>query len=74
MPGTVLYVAVGGENKIAAYELESRTGSLLHLGDTPCPAPFQLASDPGNRFLYAVSMVRFRCAARTTSHRPIKLH
>ena len=53
---TVLYVAVGGENSIAVYDLDARNGSLTKLGDTPCPAPFQLTTDPSNRYLYAVSM------------------
>lgn len=47
------YVSLDGENRIAVYSVNEKTGTLTHSADVPTPSPpGGLASDPGNRFLF----------------------
>lgn len=61
-----VYVALGGENRIAVFAMEPATGALRPTGEVPLPgSPGPLAIDPGRRFVYVgVRSTRQLCTFR----------
>jgi 6-phosphogluconolactonase len=52
--GTVVYVSLAGEKKIAVYRMDSEDGKLTHAADIKVEgAPGALTTDPKRRFLFA---------------------
>ena len=52
--GTVVYVSLAGEKKIAVYRVESSDGKLTHAADVKVEGePGALTTDPKRRFLFA---------------------
>ena len=48
------YISLGGEKKIAIYQLNEKTGALTHLGDVELEgAPGCLEVDPQKKYLFA---------------------
>lgn len=75
--GRYLYVTNRGDDSIAAFAVESGTGTLSHLGHEPTlgRTPRNFAIDPSGRFLLAANqdsdtVVSFRIEARTGRLRP----
>lgn len=66
MAGMFAYVALDGENRIAVYSIDAKTGELSARPDVKTPSPpGGLTSDPKNRFLFA----SLRQAGRLASFR-----
>ena len=51
--GQFAYVSLNGENRIAVFSADSKTGELTHRHDVKTPSlPGGMTSDPKNRFLF----------------------
>ncbi len=51
--GQFAYVSLNGENRIAVFSVEPKTGALTHRHDVKTPSlPGGMTSDPNNRFLF----------------------
>ena len=51
--GQFAYVSLNGENRIAVFSADSKTGALTHRHDVKTPSlPGGMTSDPRNRFLF----------------------
>lgn len=62
--GNFVYVANRGHNSLAGYRVDSETGKLTSLGQTPTePTPRGFAIEPSGRFLYAAGQSSDRLAA-----------
>ncbi len=62
--GNFVYVANRGHNSIAGYRVDSETGKLTSLGQTPTePTPRGFAIESSGRFLYAAGQSSDRLAA-----------
>jgi 6-phosphogluconolactonase len=61
--GNFVYVANRGHNSLAGYRVDSKTGKLTSLGQTPTePTPRGFAIDPSGHFLYAAGQSSDRLA------------
>ncbi len=66
--GKFVYVANRGHNSLAGYRIDSQSGNLTSLGQTPTePTPRGFAIDPTGRFLYAAGQSSDRLAAFSIS-------
>ena len=62
--GNFVYVANRGHNSLAGYRVDSHTGKLTSLGQTPTePTPRGFTIEPFGRFLYAAGQSSDRLAA-----------